>query len=409
MLSTALLATERHHAMQRRANRNAVIRHLCARPGSSAPELAIALGLPMSVVAPLLRQFMLEGLLLESRERGAAAGRVLPRYRLDATHLALLGADVGADRVRVVATSLDGRVLAGTMLEYGRASSAMRRIDSLATAALRVCEKLGAAAPHVIGMGLGLPGSAEAPAGESHGDSLPRSRDVPFASLLARELERSHLEGMPLFLGSSADVAALGEFDFAPAPDGPSLLYLSLDEDLDAGVIVDGEVLPARRRRTNGIGHTVLQVDGPRCSCGRSGCAQALIGSRSLLGTAEPDAVGVLGRRLAAGSPETVSAVARAGACLGTLLHNLAILYRPSRIVVGGSLTELGEALLQPARLSLGECAASGVALATSRFGGDAVAVGAAALARRRLCGRPAPVAPAAPSRCDATRTAAFF
>jgi len=364
----------------------------------------------MSVVAPLLRQFMLEGLLLESRERGAAAGRAPARYRLDPEHHALLGAEVGADRVRVVATSLSGRLLASTTLEYGRAPSAMRCIDSLANASLRVCDQLGSAAPHIVGMGLGLPGSLDAPADESHRGSPLHARDIPFGSLLARELERTHLEGMPLFLGSSADVAAVGEFDFGPVIDG-SLLYLSLEEDVTASIIVDGEVLPARRRRASGIGHTILQVDGPRCSCGRAGCAQALLGARSLLGTAEADSVRALRRRLAAGSPEMLAAVTRAGACLGTLLHNLAILYRPSRIVVGGLLSGLGDALLQPARQALGERSPAGrdVALLPPRFRGDAVAVGAAALARRRLCGRLDPAAPRTSPLSEKPRTAAFF
>jgi len=366
----------------------------------------------MSVLAPLLRQLMLEGLLLESRERGAAPGRILPRYRLDSTHLAVLGADVGADRVRVVASSLSGQVLASATLEYGRAPSAMRCIDSLANAALRVCDRLGSAAPHIVGMGLGLPGRPDAPTEESHRGSPLRACDIPFGSLLARELERSHLEGLPLFLGTSADVAAVGEFDFGPVIDGP-LLYLSLEEEMTAGIIVDGEVLPARRRPASGIGHTILQVDGPRCSCGRAGCAQALIGARSLLGTAEADPVRALRRRLAAGSPETLAAVARAGACLGTLLHNLAILYRPSRIVVGGSLTGLGDALLQPARHALSERMPADhrldIALSPPAFGGDAVAVGAAALVRRRLCGRLDPAAPRTSPLWDRPRMAAFF
>jgi len=413
LLSTALLATERHHAIQRRVNRTAVIRRLCARAGRSAPELAIELELSMAVVAPLLRQLMVEGLVLESRERGTASRRVLPRYRLDSTHLAFLGADVGADQVRVVATSLAGRVLASTTLGYGKARSAMSCIDSLATASLRVWERLETA-PHIVGMGLGLPGAPAEPAGESRHGSFLRTRDVPFAALLARELEGSHLQGMPIFLGAAADVAALGEFEFGPAIDGPaSLLYLNLEDDLHAGIVVDGQLLTSRRRSGSGAGHTVLQPDGPRCSCGRFGCAKALIGPRSLLGGAGPDPVKALRRRLDAGLPDAVSAVERAGACLGTLLHNLAVLYRPSRIVVGGPMVELGDALLQPARRALGEgrFAPHGLPadLTPARFGRDAVAVGAAALVSHRLGGRRADAALPTPRRSEAACMSELF
>jgi len=203
--------------MQRRAHRNAVIRHLCARPGGSAPEIAIALGLPMSIVAPLLHQLLAEGRLLEGRERGTSPGRRLPRYRLDARRLALLGADVSAERVRVVAASPSGRVLASITVDYGPAPSAMRCIDSLAGAALRVCDELGGAASHVVGMGLALPGTLGTPANDPRRGSLQRARDIPFGPLLAREFEGSHLEGMPLLLCAASEITALGDFDGAPA------------------------------------------------------------------------------------------------------------------------------------------------------------------------------------------------
>lgn len=400
--------------MQRRSSRTAVVRRLCARPDRSAPELAISLALPMSVVAPLLRQLVFEGLAIESRERGTNSGRALPRYRLDPARLAILGADVGVDRIRVVATSLSGHVLASAIQAQGKGRSAMSCIDSLATTTLRVCEKLGKAAPHVVGMGVGLPGHQDEPAGELPADSFLRTRDIPFGSLLARELEGSQLEGTPLFVSTAADVAALGEFEFGPVIDGPAcLLYLSLEEDLHAGIVVDGQLLPNRRPSVSGIGHTILQVDGPRCACGRSGCAKAMIGSRSLLGSTEPGALEALRRRLEAGAPEALSAVASAGACLGTLLHNLALLYRPSRIVVGGPLIVLGDALLRPARSALGEgdfpLQRRRAELSPSHFGDDAVAVGAAALVRHRLCGGLDGATSLAARRSDATSTPRLF
>jgi predicted NBD/HSP70 family sugar kinase len=392
LLANALLATERHHAIQRRASRTALVRRLCVRTDESAPELAIALGLPMSLVAPLLRQLVVEGVVLERRERGTDAGRVLPRYRLDDTRLALIGAEVDMDRVRVVATSISGRVLSRTTLAYGKARSTMTCIDTLASALLRVCERLGADGKRVVGVGLGLPGTVH-PDDDALPASFLRSRDIPFAALLARELEGSPLDGVPLFSKAAADAAALGEFEFGPVAGGAaSLLYLNLDEELHAGIVIDGELLTDRRAGAGEVGHTVLQVDGPPCSCGRRGCARALISARSLLATDEPDPVKVLRWQLDAGAPGTLSAVERAGACLGTLLHNLVILYRPSRIVLGGPMMALGDALLGPARRALGHggfaCPAQPAALAPAHFGADAVAIGAAALARQRLTGR---------------------
>ncbi|HEV8312508.1 MAG TPA: hypothetical protein VGQ23_05530, partial [Burkholderiaceae bacterium] len=58
-------------------------------------------------------------------------------------------------------------------------------------------------------------------------------------------------------------------------------------------------------------------------------------------------------------------------------------------IVLGGAVVELGDAFLQPALHTLAEYAAAAhlelPQVRTSRFGADAVAAGAAALARYRL------------------------
>jgi len=94
-------------------------------------------------------------------------------------------------------------------------------------------------------------------------------------------------------------------------------------------------------------------------------------------------------RRLAAGDADVLRAVKRAGGYLGVLLHNLAAAYDPACIVLGGLCVDLGEPFVQTALQTLNDYAAAANLLPpivqTSRFGADAVAVGAAALARFRL------------------------
>ena len=119
----------------------------------------------------------------------------------------------------------------------------------------------------------------------------------------------------------------------------------------------------------------VLQIDGPLCSCGRRGCAEALIGSRALL---QQD-----------GNELNPADVAKAGHYLGVLLQNLAVAYDPACIVLGGPAMALGDALLAPVRATLQQYAQAAClpepSLRVARFGADAIAVGATALAGYRL------------------------
>ena len=89
-------------------------------------------------------------------------------------------------------------------------------------------------------------------------------------------------------------------------------------------------------------------------------------------------------QRLAAADPATHHAVAQAGDSLGVLLQNLWMTFNPARLVLGGPTCELGDVFLGAAQRSLDRFAIdAGLGappVSPTRFGREAVAVGAAAL-----------------------------
>jgi predicted NBD/HSP70 family sugar kinase len=135
----------------------------------------------------------------------------------------------------------------------------------------------------------------------------------------------------------------------------------------------------------------VLQINGPQCTCGRRGCAEVLIGPRAMIRSPDlpPHPLVDIQRQLAEGDALTVRAVKKAGSYLGVLLQNLSAAYDPGCIVLGGALVDLGKTFLDSALKTLNDYAvAANLApptVETSRFGAEAVAVGAAALVRYRL------------------------
>ncbi|MFG6441850.1 ROK family transcriptional regulator [Roseateles sp. LKC17W] len=378
-------------------NRMALVRHLCANPGLSRADLAGAVGLTKSTVSLLVRELVAEGWLAEREvvATGDLGRRPTPLF-VDPARLLLLGAEVGIESVRVVATSLTGEVLACALANYGASRTAKACMATLATALLKVRKQLDAS-QQILGIGVGLPGGVNEARGVLHFAPNLGWRDVAVGELLADKLQDSLLAGVPLFIQNEADVAALGEMEFNPAPGSDPLLYVSINQGLGAGVIVGDRLLTGSRGFAGEVGHMVLQLGGPRCSCGRRGCAEALIATRAMLGGSDGEPVlrslAEVRAHLVDEDPETLKAVASAGRYLGVLLQNLATAYDPGCIVLGGSVVELGQPFLQPALDALNDyAAAAGLpppTVRTSRFGANAVAVGAAALARYRLT-RPA-------------------
>ncbi len=378
-------------------NRMALVRQVSLQPGLSRAALADVLGLTKSTITQLVRELMDEGWLAE-RElmiTGDVGRRATPLH-LDAGRLVLLGADVGVDEARVVATNLLGVVLDSRIVPYDDAQDPASCIRLVAQALVRVARRLArpdaSGGPRrVLGTGLGLHGAVDEATGMLRHAPHLGWRNVDVGSLVREQFAGSLLEGQPLYMQNEANVAALAEFEFTPQSATDPLIYLSIGYGVGAGVIVSDRLLTGLHGFAGEVGHAILQVDGPRCSCGRRGCADALIGLGALLGEARP-AYAALERlfdRVKSGDAATCVAVQQAGRQLGVLLNNLWASFDPMAIVIGGPALLLGDTFIAPARAVLAAYADETMLappdIRTSHFGADAVAVGAAALARHRV------------------------
>lgn len=386
-------------------NRMALVRQLCTEPGLSRAALAETVGLTKSTVSLLVRELMDEGWLCESEliTTGALGRRATP-LRIDERRLALLGADLGIGAARIVATDLLGKVLAERAMPYTDAGDTSACIDQMADALLEMTRPGGELAGRtVLGMGIGLHGVVDDATGVLHYAPHLGWRNVDVASQMRAHFAGSALADLPMFIQNEANVAALAELEFSSHVSGLSradpLIYLSIGYGVGAGIIVNGRLLTGLYGFAGEVGHTILQQGGPPCSCGRRGCADALIGLQALLdevyGKGSPDArpgpaqLEQLFAHTNGGDEAACNAVEAAGRNLGVLLNNLWVAFDPMCIVIGGAALRLGDRLIDPGRKVLLDCASATLlpapTIRTPHFGVNAIAIGGAAMARHYL------------------------
>jgi hypothetical protein len=151
--------------------------------------------------------------------------------------------------------------------------------------------------------------------------------------------------------------------EFSPGESEDPVIFVNCDVGVGAGIVLNDQLFTGVHGVAGEIGHTIMQADGPLCSCGRHGCADAFIGSRAL------------------SRPRSVD---RAAQMLGLLLQNLWATFDPCVIVVGGASCLAHPGLLEGAVRTLAEVARSAglpmPVVRPARYGLLAPAVGAAAL-----------------------------
>ncbi|MEO3690269.1 ROK family transcriptional regulator [Roseateles paludis] len=377
-------------------NRVALLRLLREVPGLSRAELADRSGLTRSTISLLTKELIDEGWLVEDDAvvTGQLGRRPVP-LRLDGCGLALIGAELTPDALRVVTTSIHGEVLESRSAELRDQApeAACRQLVAMVTV---LAQHVIQAGQQVLGIGVALPGAVDAARGVLQLAPNIGWRDVPVGERLRAELAGAGLDALPVFCQNEADLAAIGETEFGPRPADSPLIYISCGVGLGSGIVLGHTLFTGATGAAGEIGHTTLHVGGRVCSCGRRGCAEAYVGLRAIAEAAglrpkggSLDHAG-LRARMSAGDPQASAAFREAGEHLGVLLQNVWTTFDPRAIVLGGEVVSLGgSAFVEPALATLARFAqAAGVAapqVRVGRFNELAAAVGGAAYALHAL------------------------
>src|SRR6478609_3044669 len=217
-------------------------------------------------------------------------------------------------------------------------------------------------------------------------------------SVDTRGLEPDEVVDRLVELDNEANLAAVAEA-IPGDPERRDILVIHGEVGIGGGIVADGRPFAGRRGYAGEFGHMVVDRDGNRCGCGRTGCWETVIGLSHLieLAAAGDDdllrsplldlegKVEEIGRRAAAGDEQTLAALSEIGRWVGIGAAILTNVLNPGVIVLSGYLGEIGERIRPEVESELvaGVLApdAGGTRIALSSLGFSAAVHGAAAVA----------------------------
>lgn len=389
------MALAGNQSLLKKINRMALVRQIAHKPGLSRIELSKQTGLTKSTVSVLVQELIETGWLIEETQfppTGALGRRPTPLY-LNTTRLMILGVDLSVEHVQVVATTLTGEVIAYDQqpLEDNRPDAAVHQLSRIIAKVL-VLPILKRRT--LLGIGVGVPGVVRNPEGLVTLAPNLRWRKVPLLKLLTNTFEQDDLPDVPIHIENDYNAAALGEYEFGIRPLPDPLLYLGVGVGIGAGIIVHNRLFLGAQSFAGEVGHTILNESGSACSCGRRGCAETFVGLQALTCRLSPDSdtlitIEEIKRRLSQKDVRTEKVLSEAGHYLGVLLQNLWTSFNPGKIVLGGPVCTLGDALLNATYATFDRyakaCGLPTPQIELTRYGCRAISIGAAALVRHPL------------------------
>jgi len=314
-------------------------------------------------------------------------------------HAPVLTIDIGGTKIASAVIEPGGRTLSRARGETPDSPDEAALVDAVERIALQALTQSGANLCDVEAVGVSCAGIINTRDGiVIHSPNVAALRRTPLRTLLAERF------GVSVRLSNDASLAALGEWEFGLRRSVQDLVYVTVSTGIGGGIIAGGRLLEGALGAGGEVGHMTVDVNGPACPCGRSGCWEALASGRALaertvrrLEEGESSIIGELaGGDMANVDAQLVAIAARQGDSLaremidvtafyvGVGLGSLINIFNPSMVVVGGGVTKIGDSLMGPASRIAKErayvTAVGDVDIRTATLGDDSPLLGAAAL-----------------------------
>ena len=316
----------------------------------------------------------------------------------------VVGVDLGG--TKIFAAVFDSNLeIVGKAKRSTKAKRGVSQVlDRIAQTVLDAVDESDLSLDEVIAVGIGAPGAMDPQRGVVLFAPNLHWRDVS----LTKELEKRL--GLPVYADNDCNVQVLGihakELDGRPQ----NLVGIFIGTGIGAGLILNGQLYHGHTRTAGEIGHMVLQIDGPKCSCGNRGCFEALASRTAIMerikaevkngvptllheltgGDLDKIRSGDLKKAVKKGDALAKRIIKETAVYIGIAVANIINLLNPEYVVLGGGVIEALEdrmmkTIEETARDYAMEGAAEGVKIQASALGDRAGIVGAAVLARQKL------------------------
>jgi len=260
----------------REINRQIALTLIRTHQPISRADLARLMRLRRGAVGLLVNQLIAEGLVFEGAKGETRRGRKPKFLYIDSRGRCVVAVDVRASRTYILVTDLLGRQL-GEITSFPTPRAPEILISELARRITRVLsdhKEMGTCQ----GIGIVVPGMVDH---DSH--RVIHAPTLGWRDVALRE-PLTAATGYSVYVENSGRACAIAEL-WASRGDALAgdLVFVNISDGVGVGAVIHGEILRGRHNIAGEFGHVPLNIDGPRCSCGATGCWETYVSNLATL------------------------------------------------------------------------------------------------------------------------------
>lgn len=311
-----------------------------------------------------------------------------------------LGIDLGGTNIVAGVVDEEYNIIAKASTKTNCPRPEKEIADDMARMALEAVKNAKLTIDDIEWIGVGTPGIANSATGIIEYSNNLGFKDTPMVKYIQETIDK------PVFIENDANAAAYGEFVAGAAKGAKNAVCITLGTGVGGGIIIDGKIYAGSNFAGAEIGHTVIEVDGVQCSCGRKGCFEAYSSATGLIRMTKesmaqnPDSImnqmaedkGKVTARtsfdcMRAGDKYAKAVVDKYIKYLAAGITNTINIFQPDVLCIGGGVCNEGDPLLLPVKeLVKNEVytrnSEKNTEIVIAKLGNDAGIIGAAFLGR---------------------------
>ena len=307
-----------------------------------------------------------------------------------------IGIDLGGTFIKGGIVKENGEIVVEDKVSTESDKGGEKVMDNVAALIEKLFLESNLKKEETVGIGMGVPGMID-----SKNGIVVFSNNLRWHHLhISEGVEKR--TGLKVRIANDANVAALGEAVYGAGRDVDDSILLTLGTGVGGGIIVGNKLVEGNKSAGAELGHMVIAHGGEQCTCGRKGCLEAYASATALIrDTKRAMEAHKDSKMWEIGSLDAVTGktafdykdtdvyakevVDNYIEMLACGIANIANIFRPHTVMLGGGVCAQGDNLIKPLQKIVDKEIFAGelgpkCPIAVAKLGNKAGILGAAAL-----------------------------
>jgi len=266
----------------KKANRELVLKTIYNYRPISRADIANITGLTPASITKIVNEFLDIGVVHEISKGKTFSGRKPVFIDINSDSYFIIGVYIARKSISGIITNLNADILKRVVYDKSLLES-----PNLPDEVIKLIEELlktsGINKKKVLGIGMAVPGPINSKSGELIYRNLSEGPPYVWMRVPLTEAVLERFE-IPVFADNDSNASAVGESWFGNGMGFKNFILINFGEALGGGLVLKSRLYRGEDDIVGEIGHTTVDINGPKCDCGNYGCLELFTKNKAIIG-----------------------------------------------------------------------------------------------------------------------------